>query len=132
MANALDLLEPQLFDKSRASTQRHLGSELVSAVEALWDVTNVEPADRRSITARELRAQSWGVRQLCAAADLTRSLDLGGSGCRRQRAVFWVRCPQTLTARHDLASAYWWSGRLGQGDCAEREDTQRSRAGAWF
>ena len=127
LANALDLLEPQLFDKSRAWTQRHLGSELVSQVEALWDVTNVEPADR-SITARELRARSWGVRQLCAAADLTRSLDLGVRVAADSERFLGADDPQTLTARHDLASAYWWSGRLAEATALnERTLSDRER-----
>ena len=38
----------------------------------------------------------------------------GGSGCRRHQRFLGADDPQTLTARHDLASAYWWSGRLAE------------------
>ncbi|HYB38913.1 MAG TPA: hypothetical protein VEF72_26415 [Mycobacterium sp.] len=76
LAGAVDMLEPHLFDESRAWAQRDLGSDLVSQIEALWEVTTVEPPDHH-IMARELRARSWGVRQLRAAADLTRAIQLG-------------------------------------------------------
>ena len=51
-------------------------SVLVSQIEALWEVTTVEPPDR-DIMAGELGARWWGVRQLRAAADLTRAIQLG-------------------------------------------------------
>ena len=76
LATALDMLEPHLFDESQAWGQRELGSELMSQIEALWEAATVEPPDR-DIMARELGARSWGVRQLVAAEDLTRAIDLG-------------------------------------------------------
>ena len=66
----MDMLEPHLFDESQAWNQRDLGSDIVSQIEALREVTTVETSDP-DIIARELRARSWGVRQLQAAADLT-------------------------------------------------------------
>jgi hypothetical protein len=77
LATALDMLEPHLFDESGAWGKRDLGSELVSQIEALWEATTVEPPDDPDVMARELGSRSWGVRQLDAAADLTRAIELG-------------------------------------------------------
>jgi tetratricopeptide (TPR) repeat protein len=110
---ALDTLEPHLFDKSQAWGQRELGSDLVSQIEALWEVTTVEPPDPETM-ARELRARSWGVRQLQAAADLTRAKELGlrvTADCER---VLGADDPQTLYSRNNLAHAYRLAGRLSE------------------
>ena len=46
LAGAVGMLEPHLFDESQAWAQPDLGSDLVSHIEALWEVTTVEPPDR--------------------------------------------------------------------------------------
>jgi hypothetical protein len=53
LAAALDMLQPHLFDQSQAWGRRDLGSDLVSQIQALWEVTAVEPPDP-DIMAREL------------------------------------------------------------------------------
>jgi tetratricopeptide (TPR) repeat protein len=127
LAGALDMLEPQLFDESRAWGQRDLGSELVSQIEALWEAMTATPPER-DIMARELRARTWGVRQLCAAADLTRAIDLGlrvAADCER---VLGVDHPDTLTARIRLAYAYESAGRLAEAiPLSERALADRQR-----
>ena len=112
LATVLGLLEPHLFDESRAWGQRDLGSELVSQIEALWEVTAVEPPDDPDILARELRARSWGVRQLQAAADLTRAIELGLRVAADSERVLGADHPDTLASRSNLAYAYWSVGRL--------------------
>ena len=112
LATVLGLLEPHLFDESRAWGQRDLGSELVSQIEALWEVTAVEPPDDPDILARELRARSWGVRQLQAAADLTRAIELGLRVAADSERVLGADHPDTLASRNNLAYAYWSVGRL--------------------
>lgn len=43
LGTTLDILEAHLFDESQAWGRRELGSDLVSQIEALWEVTAVEP-----------------------------------------------------------------------------------------
>ncbi|HTY33470.1 FxSxx-COOH system tetratricopeptide repeat protein [Mycobacterium sp.] len=128
LAHTLDMLEPHLFDELRAWAQRDLGSELVSHIEALWEVTSVAPPDDPDIMARELRARTWGVQQLAAAADLTRAIDLGlhvAADCER---VLGADHPDTLTSRHNLAYAYASAGRLDEAiPLLERTLTDRER-----
>jgi tetratricopeptide (TPR) repeat protein len=112
LAAALDLLEPQLFDTSRAWRQRDLGSELVGHIEALWEATTVEAPDDRDVMARALGARSWAVRQLREAADLARAIDLGLRVTANRERVLGAEHPDTLSSRNNLAGAYQSAGRL--------------------
>jgi tetratricopeptide (TPR) repeat protein len=114
LAAALDLLEPQLFDTSRAWGQRGLGSELVSHIEALWEATTVEFREDRDVMARALAARLWAVRQLNQAADLARAIDLGRRVTADCERVLGVDHPYTLASRNNLANAYQSAGRLGE------------------
>ncbi|MGO9506380.1 MAG: tetratricopeptide repeat protein [Mycobacterium sp.] len=113
VATALDLLESHLFDQSEAWAQRDLGSELVSQIEALWEVAAVDPPDP-DIMARELRARSWAVRQLCTAADLNRAIALGLRVAADSERVLGAEHPDTLTSRNYIANAYHAAGRLAE------------------
>ncbi|MGB9223036.1 FxSxx-COOH system tetratricopeptide repeat protein, partial [Mycobacterium sp.] len=113
VTTALDLLEPHQLDQSEAWAQRDLGSELVSQIEALWEVTAVDPPGP-DIMAKALRARSWAVRQLWAAADLSRAIELGLRVAADSERVLGTEHPDTLASRHKLACAYWSAGRLAE------------------
>ena len=109
VTTALDLLEPHQLDQSEAWAQRDLGSELVSQIEALWEVTAVDPPGP-DIMAKALRARSWAVRQLWAAADLSRAIELGLRVAADSERVLGAEHPDTVASRNNLACAYWSAG----------------------
>ena len=108
--HALTLLEPHLFDRSRAWSNRELGQHLVQQIEAVWS-TGLETMPRHILMAA-VRARSWSVQQLEAAADLTRAIDIGERTLADCERLLGVQDPHTLTARNDLALAYQSAGRL--------------------
>lgn len=66
----------------------------------------------RDLAGRILMARSWAVRQLRAAADLTRAIDLGESVLADCRRVLGADDPHTLASQSNLAYAYESAGRL--------------------
>ena len=104
LATCLDMLEPHLFDESRAWGQRDLGSELVSQIEALWEVTKVE-AGGSSITASRDCARGRGE---CDSCGPPARPDPGHRtrGCVSPPTASgsWApTTPHTLTSRNNLA-----------------------------
>ena len=113
VCTVLDLLEPRLFDEEEAWTRRAEGAHLVAQVEALreFDATDVDEAE---LVVRQVRARSWAVRQLRAAADLVRAIDLGVRTLTDSERVLGPDHPDTLGSRNNLAGAYQAVGRLEQ------------------
>ena len=68
----------------------------------------------RDIAGRILAARSWAVRQLCAAADLTRAIDLGRKVLADCERVLGCDHPDALTSRNNLAYAFHSAGRLAE------------------
>jgi Tetratricopeptide repeat/NB-ARC domain len=110
VAAALNLLEPLLFPETEAWSRREEGARLGAQVEALWDA-DAGTGDR-DLALRQLRARSWGVRQLRAAADLSRAIATGIRTLADAERVLGADHPQTLTSRNNLAGAYQSAGRL--------------------
>ena len=107
---ALNLLEPQLFSEEQAWSRREDGARLAAQLDALWEAD----AGDRHLALRLLRARSWAVRQLRAAADLSRAINVGARTLADCERVLGADHPQTLTSRHNLAYAYQAAGRLGE------------------
>ena len=111
---ALDLLEPLLFPEDQAWSRREEGAELAIQVEALWDASDTaEPADLE-LAGQLLQARSWAVRQLSAAADLTRAIETGTRVLADSVRVLGEDHPDTLSSRNNLAAAYRSAGRLDE------------------
>ncbi len=66
------------------------------------------------LAARPLRARSWAVRQLRAAADLSRAIDVGARALADCDRVLGPDHPQALASRNNLAGAYQAAGRLDE------------------
>jgi tetratricopeptide (TPR) repeat protein len=109
---ALDLLKPALFPEEQAWARREEGARLAAHVEALWEAGagTVSPG----LCLRQLRARSWAVRQLLAAADTSRAVDVGAQTLADCERVLGPDHPDTLTSRDNLAVAYDSAGRLEQ------------------
>lgn len=115
VTTALVLLEPRLFAEDQAWARRDQGAHLVAQVEALWAAAGAGAgAENPELSLRELQARCWAVRQLRAAADLNRAIDLGTRVLADCRRILGVDHRVTLTAGNDLAEAYRQSGRMEQ------------------
>ena len=111
---ALNLLEPLLFPEAQAWARREDGNRLAAQAEALWDADAGARTSDRDLTLRQLQARSWAVRQLRAAADLSRAIATGIQTLADSERVLGPDHPHTLTSRNNLAYAYESAGRLGQ------------------
>ena len=111
---ALNLLEPLLFPETQAWARREDGTRLAAQAEALWDADAGARTSDRDLALRQLQARSWAVRQLRAAADLSRAIATGIQTLADSERVLGPGHPQTLSSRNNLAYAYGAAGRLGQ------------------
>ena len=109
---ALDLLEPRFIPKEQAWARREEGADLVTQVEALAKACAETGAGGEDLCVRELRARSWAARQLQAAADLSRAVDLGARTLADSERMLGADHPQTPISRNNLAIAYQSAGRL--------------------
>ena len=110
VAAALNLLEPLLFPEREAWSRREDGARLGAQVEALWDA-DAGTGDR-DLALRQLRARYWAVRQLRAAADLSRAIAAGIRTLADAERVLGADHPDTLSSRNNLAGAYQEAGRV--------------------
>jgi tetratricopeptide (TPR) repeat protein len=110
VTDALNLLESQLFDESQAWARRDLGAHLVAQIEALAEAIG-EPDDADTAL-RALTLRGWAVRQLSAAADLSRAIDIGQRALADCERVLGAEHPDTLASRNNLAYAYRSAGRV--------------------
>ena len=113
VADALDLLEAQLFDETEAWQRRQFGSHLVSQVEALWNsgLANVAKGD---LVERAAGAMNWAVRQLVRSADLARSVVLAKRTLAERERVLGPDHPDTLTCATTSPAPTESAGRLGE------------------
>ena len=111
---ALNLLEPLLFPETQAWARREDGARLAAQAEALWDADAGARTSDRDLALRQLQARSWAVRQLRAAADLSRAIATGIQTLADSERVLGPDHPDTLTSRNNLAYAYQSAGRLDQ------------------
>ena len=111
---ALGLIELLLFDEEEAWSRRAEGAELAIQAEALWDASDTAGSADLEVAGRLQRARSWAVRQLRAAADLTRAIDTGTRVLTDCVRVLGEDHPNTLASRNNLAGAYESAGRLGE------------------
>ena len=111
LRTALELLEPQLFAEHEAWTRREEGAYLVTQVDALMggDATSSGDPD---LVLRQLKARSWGVRQLRVTADLNRAADLAKRILADCEQLLGAHHPQTLWAQNDLAEVFRSADRL--------------------
>ena len=110
----LNLLEPLLFPETRAWARREDGARLAAQAEALWDADAGARTGDRDLALRQLQARSWAVRQLRAAADLSRAIATGIQTLADSERILGPDHPHTLTSRNNLAGAYESAGRMGQ------------------
>jgi tetratricopeptide (TPR) repeat protein len=110
----LGLIEPLQFDEEEAWSRREEGAELAIQVEAIWDASAATGSTDLQLAGQLLRARSWVVRQLRAAADLTRASDIGHRVLTDCIRVLGEESPDTLMARNNLAYAYRAAGRLAE------------------
>jgi tetratricopeptide (TPR) repeat protein len=126
---ALDLLEAALFPEEQAWARRDEGARLAAHIEALWDAGAGPGAADPALRLRLLRARSWAVRQLLAAADLSRAIDLGAQVVGDCQLFLGASQPDTLTAQNNLARVYFAAGALQQAiPLFERTLADRERA----
>jgi tetratricopeptide (TPR) repeat protein len=122
----LDLLEPHFFDEDQGWARRHEGADLADQIQALWSAG--ADTERDELMSRLLRARTWVVQQLRAAADLTRAVDLGIVALADSGRILGPSHPQTLAACNNLARAYRSAGRLDQAiELYERALPERER-----
>jgi tetratricopeptide (TPR) repeat protein len=111
---AADLLEPHLFDEQQAWVRREEGARLVAQVEALWQASSAAGTADPGLSLRQLQMRSWSVRQLRAAADLSRAISLGESTLADCERLLGADHPDTLASRNNLAGAYHSAGRSAE------------------
>jgi tetratricopeptide (TPR) repeat protein len=111
VAMALDLLEPQLFPEEQAWARREEGARLAVQAEALWQA-GADALGDPDLARLVVRVRSWAVRQLRAAADLSRAVEFGERTVADLEREFGPGHSDTLSARHDLAEACASAGRL--------------------
>ncbi|GAB2580175.1 tetratricopeptide repeat protein [Kribbella endophytica] len=109
--DAVHLIQPWLFDSTMAWQRRTEGAELIGHIEALWEYGTLDNSER-SLTWTVLQARTWAVRQLMAAADSTRAIDLAKDQVAASQRVLGTDHSDTLICRNDLAGAYESAGRL--------------------
>lgn len=109
-ADALQALEPHMFDESYAWNRKEFGLHLVFQIEALW-ASGIGDAPRETVE-RGAVARSWAVRQLSASSDFTRAADVARQAVADFTRTLGPDHPQTFTARRNLAGALRQCGRL--------------------
>ncbi len=103
-------MTPPVFPEREAWSPREEGARLVAQVEALWDGNAGAGTGDRDLALRQLRARSCAVRQLHAAADVSRAIATGIRTLADSERVLGADHPQTLTSRNNLAYAYQAAG----------------------
>ncbi|WP_412011804.1 tetratricopeptide repeat protein [Nocardia sp. KC 131] len=102
--NAIDAIEPHLFDHSQAWQRRTLGNQLIEHIEA---ITTTRFADHDpDNSARLLETRIWAGIQLVGAADLPRGIDYTRRTLLDTETQLGTEQPHTLITRADLAYAY--------------------------
>ena len=109
---ALNLIEPLLFPVVQAWSRREEGARLAAQAEALWEADTEAGTSDRDLAVRQLRVRAWAVRQLRAAADLSRAVTTGTRTLADRERVLGADHPDTISSRSDLAYAYESAGRL--------------------
>jgi tetratricopeptide (TPR) repeat protein len=128
VSTALGLLEPALFPEEQAWARREDGAHLASHAEVLWEAGGGDGTADPELRLRQLRARRWAVRQLRAAADLGRAVELGQRVLADCEQALGADHPDTCTARDSLAGAYASAGRLEQAiPLSERTLADRER-----
>ncbi|MGY2028945.1 FxSxx-COOH system tetratricopeptide repeat protein, partial [Nocardia gipuzkoensis] len=107
--NALDAIEPHLFDPEEAWEHRSEGIQLVDQIDAI--VAAKFPDEVRDRAARLFRARNWACEQLIEAADLARATDYAQRTLHDSDKRLGADDLQTLTARRHLGRAYRAAGR---------------------
>lgn len=113
MAMVLGVLEPRLFDNSEAWARREEGAHLVTQIEAAWESGR---DSNRDVVLRLLRNRLWAVRQLRAAADLSRAIDLAEDVLTNCDRILGSEHPETFGARNILADALLAAGRTADAE----------------
>jgi tetratricopeptide (TPR) repeat protein len=114
LSTTADLLGSHLFDEQQAWARREEGARLAAQAEALWEASSAAGSTDPGLALPQLRMRSWSVRQLRAAADLSRAISLGESTLADCERVLGPEHQETLAARTNLASAYQSAGRPAQ------------------
>jgi hypothetical protein len=127
VAQALDLLEPNLFAETQAWPRRAEGSQLVAHVDAAWAAAGAAVTADAGLARRLLRARVWAVRQLTGTADFAAAVGAGtrlladcGERLGREDRV-------TLAAREALAVAHKLSGQLPRARALYEENLAERR-----
>ncbi|MEU1550809.1 FxSxx-COOH system tetratricopeptide repeat protein [Nocardia sp. NPDC005745] len=102
--NALDAIEPHLFDRAQAWQRRVEGAQLIEHIDA---ITATGLTDHTVFPAR-----IWAGEQLIEAEDLARAIDYILRTLGDAETHLGADHPHTLTIRHDLAWAIASSGRV--------------------
>jgi len=105
VATALELLEPQLFGEEQAWARREEGAHLAAQAEALWQADVGADPGGVGLARRALQARSWAVRQLRAAAALSRAIELGERTLADRERLLGPDHPDTLASRNNLERA---------------------------
>ncbi|WP_280302526.1 FxSxx-COOH system tetratricopeptide repeat protein [Nocardia abscessus] len=108
--NALDAIEPHLFDPEEAWEHRSEGIQLVDHIDAI--IAAEFPDEVRDRAARLFRARNWACEQLIEAADLARATDYARRTLLDSEKRLGAEDIQTLTARGHLGEAYRAAGRM--------------------
>ncbi|MET0966019.1 MAG: tetratricopeptide repeat protein [Nakamurella sp.] len=111
---AAALLRHQLVPEESAWERRADATLLIDQIEAVWSALHEEAASGSDVVTELLQQRLWAVRQLTAAADLQRAIDLGETVMRDCNRILGTDHLDTLTSRNDLALAYDEAGRIEQ------------------
>ena len=127
VAQALDLLEPNLFAETQAWPRRTEGSQLVAHVDAAWAAAGAAVTADAGLARRLLRARVWAVRQLTGTADFAAAVAAGTRLLADCGDLLGREDRVTLAAREALAVAHKLSGQLPRARALYEENLAERR-----
>ncbi|MEU7765032.1 tetratricopeptide repeat protein [Nocardia sp. NPDC049190] len=112
-ANALTVIDDNLFDRSQAWQRRAEGAHLIDQIDAIWKTE--AHTTSTEVTTRLFLARTWAGRQLCAAADMARAVTYDNRTLTDAEQWLEPDDPLTLGIRNNLAHSYFSAGRFRKG-----------------
>ncbi|MEV0299446.1 FxSxx-COOH system tetratricopeptide repeat protein [Nocardia sp. NPDC050710] len=108
--NALDVIEPKLFEKFEAQARKHEGTLIIDQIDALWgNALSAAGTDTRN---RVLDLLRWATQQLVETADLSRAFVHAQNALVHHEENLGADSLATLVARNDLADVHESAGRV--------------------
>ncbi|MGH3823445.1 MAG: tetratricopeptide repeat protein [Pseudonocardiaceae bacterium] len=111
-------LTPLRIAEDQAWARRAQGSQLVAHALTIWTIACHDSSDDAPLLPEQLaycaEMANWAVDHLTLTADVSRAAQIGAQVLAECEQVLGAEHPSTLTAGHNLATAYAAAGRLAE------------------